>query len=535
MDAGREDSLEPPCGRSIRTWPGLLLSITALAFASLAVSGLVSPADSDQGRPARATITVAPGAPVSLAIPRSWLGLSTEYWTLPLFARQQAIFERVLRLLRVPGAGPLVLRIGGDSADHSFWHPAAGRLPAWTFSLTPRWTADVAGLVRRLGVRLILDLNLVTSSSDASGQWARAARSRLPAHRIIGCEIGNEPDTYNRHYWTALTTAGSVDRRVLPPVITSTGYRTVFSADARLLSRVAPGVPLLGPALARPHSDARWVATLLAGRPPGLSAITVHRYPYSACAHRRHATAFPTVARLLSPAATAGMAASLAPVLRAARRGGLPLILTELNSVACGGRPGVSDSFATALWAPAALFALLRAGVHAADLHVRANTINAPFALGPRGLTARPLLYGMLLFVRALGPGSGLVTTRVQAGPSLHLGAWTVRTRDRLRLVLVNAGRRAIRVRLTLPTTGPASLQRLLAASPRAQSGVTLDGQRLNAAGRWSGRPHPLLVRARGHRSTLLLPRHSAALATVALAASAHPAAAVRTRGASAG
>ena len=530
MDAGRDDSLEPHRGRSSRTWPALLLSITALAFASLAVSGLVSPADSDQGRPARATIPVAPVAPVSLAIPRSWLGLSTEYWTLPLFARQEAIFERVLRLLRVPGTGPLVLRIGGDSADHSFWHPATGRLPAWAFSLTPRWTTDVSGLVRRLGLRLILDLNFVTGSPAASGQWARAARSRLPAHSIIGLEIGNEPDIYNHHFWTALTATGAVERRFLPPVLTATAYRTVFSADARLLGRVVPGVPLLGPALARPHTDARWIATLLASRPPGLSAISVHRYPYSACAHRRHAAAFPTSARLLSPAATAGMAASLIPALRAARRGGLPLILTELNSVTCGGRPGVSDSFATALWAPAALFALLRAGVHAADLHVRANTINAPFALGPGGLTARPLLYGLLLFVRALGPSGGLVTTRVHAGPSLHLNAWTVRTRDRLRLVLINAGRRAIRVRLTLPTTGPASLQRLLAASPRARSGVTLDGQRLNGAGRWSGRPQPLLIPARAHGYTLLLPRHSAALATVALAVSARRGAVVRRR-----
>jgi hypothetical protein len=530
MNAGREDPHGPQRGRSIRTWPGLVLTITALAFAGLAVSGLVTDADSDPARPAHATITVVPGAPVSLAIPRSWLGLSTEYWSLPLFARQEAVFERVLRLLRVPGAGPLVVRIGGDSADHSFWRPHAGPLPAWAFSLTPRWTAGVSGLVRRLGLRLIVDLNLVTGSPAAAGQWAQAARSRLPAHSILGFEIGNEPDIYSHHFWTALTAAGSVDRRSLPPTLTSAAYRTAFSADARVLRRVAPGVPLLGPALARPRSDARWVTTLLAGRPRGLSAVSVHRYPYSACAHRRRAAAFPTVTRLLSPAATTGMAASLTPVLRTARRAGLPLIVTELNSVTCGGRPGVSDSFATALWAPAALFALLREGVHAADLHVRANTINAPFALGPHGLTARPLLYGLLLFVRALGPGGGLVATRVHADPALHLGAWTVRSGGRLRLVLVNAGRRAIRVRLTLPTTGPASLQRLLAASPRARSGITLNGQRLNTAGRWVGRPQAMLVAARNHGYPLLLPRHSAALVTATLGASASPVAAVRER-----
>ncbi len=495
-----------------------MLTITALAFTGLAVSGLVEVADSDQARPAPVTITVAPGAPASIAVPRSWLGLSTEYWTLPLFARHEAIFERVLRLLRVMGGGPLMVRIGGDSADHSFWVPHTRRLPPWAFSLTPRWTASVAGLARRLKLRLILDLNLITDSPATAGAWARAARSRLPAYSIAGFEIGNEPDIYNHRFWTDLTAAGSVDRRALPPALTSAAYATDFAAYARVLQRAAPGVALLGPALARPSTDARWVTTLLANRPGGLAAVSVHRYPYTACARRHSSPAYPTVAGLLRPAATIGMAASLTPALRAARRAGLPLILSELNSVTCGGRPGVSDSFATALWAPSALFALLREGVRAADLHVRANTINAPFALGPRGLTARPLLYGLLLFVRALGAHAAMVATRVQADRALRLGVWAVRSGDRLRLVLVNAGPRAIRARLRLPTRGPASVQRLLAASLRARSGVTLDGQRLDRAGRWSGRAQPLLVRSGTGGYTVLLPRHSAALATAVLA-----------------
>ena len=66
--------------------------------------------------------------------------------------------------------------------------------------------------------------------------------------------------------------------------------------------------------------------------------------------------------------------------------------MTELNSVNCGGRPGVSNTFATALWAPDALFALLRAGVDGINLHVRANTINAPFALTSAGLSRRPIV-----------------------------------------------------------------------------------------------------------------------------------------------
>jgi len=517
MTAGRDDRQGPHHGRAIRTWPALVLTITALAFAALAISGLVAPADSDQARPAQATISVAPGAPVSLAIPRSWLGLSTEYWTLPLFARQEGIFERVLGMLRVPGGGPLVVRIGGDSADHSFWLSHPRRLPAWAFSLTPRWTAGVSGLVRRLALRLILDLNLVTASRLTAAAWARAAVARLPAHSVIGFEVGNEPDIYSHRFWSAITPGGTVAGHTLPAALSPGAYVADFRAYAHALRRIAPGVGVFGPALARPRTDSAWVRALVAARPPGLAAVSVHRYPYTACARRPRSPTFPTVGRLLSRAATIGVAQSVDPALRAARRAGLPLRLTELNSVTCGGRPGVSDSFASALWLPGALFALLREGVSAVDLHVRADTINAPFALGPRGLTVRPLFYGMLLFTRALGAGADLVPTRVRAGSRLHLAAWTVRTGRQLRLVLVNAGPRSIRVRAVLPAAGPAVVQRLLAPSPRALGGVTLDGQHLDRFGRWSGRPRPLRLMATGHVYTVLLPRHSAALATVAL------------------
>ncbi len=65
------------------------------------------------------TIGLGPGA----AIPPSFLGLSTEYWSLPLFEAQPGALDRILALLHVPGDGPLTIRVGGDSADQSLWDP----------------------------------------------------------------------------------------------------------------------------------------------------------------------------------------------------------------------------------------------------------------------------------------------------------------------------------------------------------------------------------------------------------------------------
>jgi hypothetical protein len=39
-------------------------------------------------------------------VPSSFLGVSTEYWAVPMFERHMALFERVLSLLPVPASTP---------------------------------------------------------------------------------------------------------------------------------------------------------------------------------------------------------------------------------------------------------------------------------------------------------------------------------------------------------------------------------------------------------------------------------------------
>jgi cytoskeletal protein RodZ len=56
-------------------------------------------------------------SPASLTpIPRSFLGFSTEYWTLPVDEHHIGLYRRLLYSVHVPGDGPLILRIGGDSS-----------------------------------------------------------------------------------------------------------------------------------------------------------------------------------------------------------------------------------------------------------------------------------------------------------------------------------------------------------------------------------------------------------------------------------
>jgi hypothetical protein len=243
--------------------------------------------------------------------------------------------------------------------------------------------------------------------------------------------------------------------------------------------------------------------------------VSAHEYPYSACVPR-FSPSYPSIAKLLSENATTGMADSLRPSVRLAHRAGLPFRLTELNSVTCGGVRGISNTFATALWAPDALFELLRAGVDGVHVHVRPHTINAAFALAPDGLTPRPLLYGLILFAKTLGPDPRLVQLRLHTGRSAHLKAWAVRVLGgALHVLLINKGSVPLTVVLQLPATGPATVERLLAPSAGSRSGVTLGGQRLGLDETWHGRPgHDTIAPGvRGYR--LALGPTSAALVSV--------------------
>lgn len=494
---------------------GLVSAVLAACAAGSEESGLPEPSGVHAPAPTSpvsATLTVERSA--TRAIPASFFGLSTEYWTLPVDLRHAGLYRRVLSLLHVPGDGPLVLRIGGDSSDHAIYAPERHYFPAWTFALTESFVQRTAAAVRDMGVHVILDLNLVTGTPAQAAAWARAAQAALPPGSIVGLEVGNEPDLYARTTWMRIT-GQRPDTSLLPQDITAESYARDFARYARALSGIVSGTPLLGPALSHPRDSAAWISVLLHHPHPRLKVISVHEYPYSACSFPG-SSAFPTIGRVLSQRASAGLAASVAPAVAIARRAGLPVRVTEFNSVTCGGRPGVSNTFATALWAPDAGFELLKVGAQSIDLHARQYTYNGPFSFSRRGLEAHPLLYGLIMFVRTLSPNAQLLRSQLHVGGAANVKAWAVgNARGALKVLVIDKSARGVMVNMNLPATGAATIQRLQAPSVHARTGVTLDGQWLNRNGDWQGRRVTQRLSARGRRYRLWVPRYSAALVSV--------------------
>ena len=489
------------------TWAGTVghRSDVIAARPTLGVASVVS---TGSARSSAAIVTVAGGRPL-LSVPSSFLGLSTEYWTVPVWSQQLVWFGRILS--QITPNGPMVLRIGGDSAAQSLWAPTK-ELPEWAFEVKPAWLSQVSRIVSAFGVRIILDLNLVTATPASAAKWAQTAESGLPSGSVIGFEIGNEPDIYSPAGFKRKAGARKIPRKI-EPKMTARHYAAEYAQYDRALDRAVPSIPLMGPALYSPKAHVSYIAQLLAGPHHGLAAITVHRYPFSACA-TKGTPAYPTIARVLSEYATAGMANTIKPTVRLARQHHLPVRLTEINSVTCHGTRGVSNTFATALWVPDALFEFMRAGARSVAIHVRTDTINRAFSLTPRGVFAYPMFYGMAAFARMLGAHPQLLHTGLQSSPGFHLKAWAVRDGSTLRVMLINKGSRSGYVRLRLPAGGALTLQRLLARSPAATAGVTLAGQHLGRQGRWIGRRVTQRVAAVGHSYRIWLPGMSAAIAT---------------------
>ena len=477
------------------------MAVVAMALIAVAFTSVWDTSKADAPpRPRQASATLALNPRVRpVAIPPSYFGLSTEYWLLPLDDGHLRAFEHLLTLVHARDGGPEILRIGGDSADATFLQTGDEAVPAGGFALTRSWFERAAVLVRQAKLRVILDLNGLADSPEMAAGWARMALTYFPRGSVLGFEIGNEPNIYARHLYLLHT--------LHPPRLTTVAglgaytpadYVDTFRAYAAALRSVAPGIPLLGPAVASPAPDVAWLRAL-AGADLDVGMLTAHRYPLSACIHhhpvqhrwvcRRGHVCYPTINRLLGSSTTTGLAQALRPAASLAHRYGLPLRLDEVNSVTCGGRPGVSNTFASALWFPEAMLKLRQAGVDGVNLHMRDDAINGPFERTRGGFEPRPLLRGMVLLARTLGRHAQIVGVHVKAPRAVRLEAWGIRVgRRALHVLLIDRTTHRVRVRLLVPAASATAAQ-LSAPSVRATDGVKLS------------RPRPLSPSRRGYYS----------------------------------
>jgi hypothetical protein len=460
---------------------------------------------------------------VTQPLPSGFLGFSFEFTAVrdDTGSNPRAINPVLVRLIRnvAPGQTP-ILRIGGDSTDGTWWPiPHVTPSPGLTYTLTNSWLATTRALAVQTGAKLILGVNLKLDSTAEVAAEARAYRMGIGTSHIEALEIGNEPELYKVFPWYEVNGAPFYAR---PSTYDFAGY----VKEVADLAKRAPGVALAGPATGAQSWFAR--TPQLVAAEPRLKIITYHRYPLLRCFSQPGDKRYPSIPNLLESDAARDLLKGTASTIAYAHSHGVAVRIDELNSVACAGQPGVSDTFASALWMLDTLFAMDRSGVDGVNIHTLPTASYKPFGFRrlPEGwlATVHPDYYSLLTFSQAAPPGSRMLSVSQTVSTDIRSRA-TVTGGGVVHVVVINDSLTSSHVVLVRPPAraGDAVLEWLRAPSAAATDDVTLAGQTFGnetGTGKLKGRLDTVRLRPdRRGRYLIRMPAASAAMLTLVPAA----------------
>jgi glycosyl hydrolase family 79 len=396
-------------------------------------------------------------------IPVDFMGLGYEISSIAtpgLLSASNRVYVGLVRRLGKRG----VIRIGGNTSDYSSFaaHATTVSAPKHT-KINEAGLRDLAGFLDATGWSLIWGLNLGSGSVDDAVAEARAV-AREVGDRLLAFEIGNEPDLYVHE--------GHRPRY---------SYEQYLAEYRRYKSAVRAALPRVGFAGPDAAIATDWVEHFAADEGRDLRLLTHHYY-------REGQNPTSTADKLLHP--DPKLAAMLERMRAASKSSGVPYRICETNSFSGGGRPGVSDTFAAALWALDYLCVLAWHGGDGVNMETGINQLDFISSYSPIGddqhghYRAAPEYYGMLAF--AEGCRGERVAVSYDAG-SVNLTAYgTVDADGTTALVIVNKDEDTnVDVRIAAkPVATRAHVQRLAAALD-GKTGVTLGGAAVEQDGQW--------------------------------------------------
>jgi hypothetical protein len=441
---------------------------THVGDASSDVSDSADSADSadtagraDAPAPVAATVTVDHTTPVA-NLDSTFAGFSYEKSTLnqPLFQGDNAGLIALFARL-----GPGLLRVGGNSVDQNTWTPTgAGRTAK---QIAPADVDRLAAFLKAANWKVIYGVNMGASTPDVAAAEAAYAATSL-GDRLFGLEIGNEPDVYHGAY--------------RPKTYAYADFKTEWASFASAVRAKTPSIVLTGPASA--YNYAGYTVPFAHDEASLISLLTQHYY----IADGRLPTS--TIDKML--AHDPALDAMLTALRGAALPGGFRL--AEANSFYAGGAPGISDSYASALWAIDFLFDVAAGGGTGVNFHGGGSgTGYTPIANDGAGavIEARAEYYGISLF--SLAANGKLVGAKTTGGTATWT-AYAVDATDGASEVIIDNKDPSASMTVTIDlgkAATTATLTRLEGTSLSAATGMTLAGVPIGADGSWTPGPLP--------------------------------------------
>lgn len=400
------------------------------------------------------------------AIPANFTGLGFEISSVATNDLLSSTNRTYVQLVRTLGRSG-VIRVGGNTSDYSLFKPQ-GKLVS-----TPKNSVINQDSLRQLGNfldatgwQLIWGLNLGSGTQQNAIDEAKGV-AEIAKDKLLAFEIGNEPDLF----------AHEGHR---PHGYSYENYLTDYRRFKSAIRAALPGAPLAGPDAALEND---WVQHFAHDEGSDLRLLTHHYYRGGA------GNPASTLDRLLQR--DPKLISLLATLKQISRQAHLPFRICETNSFSGGGKPGVSNTFGSALWMLDYMLTVAWAGGSGVNIETGVNQLDFISSYSPilddgkGGYTASPDYYGMLAFAHA-GRGEMLALDYDPGPVNLTVYA-TVLDPHRITVTVINKDRsRDAQVELTSKQhLSQAIVMRLTAPSLDSMHGVTFAGTAVAADGSW--------------------------------------------------
>lgn len=434
-----------------------------LANSALAAGALA--ARSAFAAPAQYSVTVRADQPLGMIAP-DFTGLGYEISSVArpgLLSRTNQVYVQLVRTLGTGG----VIRIGGNTGDYAKYSPnAAAVSTARGTVVNDAVLKDLGGFLEATGWKVIWALNLGQGTEADAIAEARII-STIAGERLLAFEIGNEPDLFAR-------------AKHRKPEYVYEDWLAEYRRYKVALRKEFPRIPFAGPDVA---GKTEWVTRFAADEGKDSVLLTHHYY-------REGQNPSSSIEKLLG--VDPKLQTQLTALKAASQACGVPYRICEVNSFSGGGRPGVSDTMAGALWVLDYMFTLAANGCAGVNMETGVNHLDFISSYSPIGddehghHSAKPEYYGMLAF--SLAAKGQLLAVESDAN-SPEIKAYASQSgRGALSVTLINKGATAPSITVNLGQhikARQASLIRLSGPAIDAKTGITLGGAEVTADGKW--------------------------------------------------
>jgi hypothetical protein len=386
-----------------------------------------------------------------------------------------------------------LIRIGGNVSDHTKYLPdgaSAVHSEKEVTIINRTNLLDLAGFAQATGWKVMWGLNLGTGSPAEAAEEAEAVDAVI-GNSLQSFQIGNEVDIHNGY-------KGQYDDYE--------SYHSNFLNFKAAVRASLPNAVFSGPDVA---GNVNWLRSFAGTEANDLKLLTHHYYRTGAKLPEA------TIETLLTH--DQAWDNRLRQLRQISQKEGVPFRINEVNSFYGGGKAGVSDTFASALWCLDYMFILATYGCEGVNMETDINQLGwishySPIVHDQAGnCTVHPEYYGMLAFALA---GHGDLLKLDLEKNDLNLSAYATKDEQGVIWLTIINKERAEDANLEVVLSGGyvmAEAFRLKAPSMDSKEKVALAGAEVSAEGNWSP-SLPEVVATKNGVACLVVPQTSAVL-----------------------